>query len=137
MPFVFHSSEPAFECSSIDGEREALDALEAAANAFRDDNTTLVMRAEPKLRTPPRATRTMESTLPSVIVAADAMRLPALSVSAPTVVRVIAVRRRGPNVALWLLAAAVAVFAIKGVPVVGAAFDNAFGALEGSRTSAR
>ena len=137
MSFVFHSSEPLVACSSSDGEREALEALEAAANAISDDNTTLVMRAPPMLRTPPRATRTTEATLPSVIVAAEATLLPPLRSTMPTVVHGISVRRRGPSFALWLLAALVAVFAIKGVPLVGAAVDNAFGALDGSRTSAR
>ena len=141
MPFIFHSSEPAIQCSSsADGEREALDALEEAASAFREDNTTLVRRVDKRFLRPARATRITEPTLPSVIVAAEPLRAlerPAASSADPTMV---SVRRRGPTVALWLLAAVVAVFAVRGVPLVGAAVDGAFGAfgaLEGARTSAR
>lgn len=139
MSFVFHSSEPAIECSRSSDEREALEALEAAAHVLSDDNTTLVMRPRPKLRRPPRATRTVETSLPSVMVAADALVVPAspASVATTTVVRVVSLRQRGPNVALWVLAAVVAVFASRGVPLLGAAVGNAFGALENSRTSAR
>ena len=137
MPFIFHSSEPAIECSSsADGEREALDALEDAASAFREDNTTLVRHVDKRFLRPARATRITEPTLPSVIVAAEPLRAPQ-RLAASSVDPMVSVRRRGPTVALWLLAAVVAVFAVRGVPLVGAAVDGAFGALEGARTSAR
>lgn len=152
MSFVFPRPNRTIAFSLADAAKQSVRALraarDAAAEAF-DDAATIVMnptvRPEPRRTQPPKARRTMELSLPSVILAPEVWENHhrARATTSPVFVAPFTPVHRPPppqrksRLALCLLAVVLALASLRALPLVGAAVDKTFGGTETIGTTVR